>query len=255
MVVLLATGLIWQTGKTSTKRVEAGPPQSVFASFDPTPTYRPLMGIVKVLIPLFTPTPTPPPPPTPTPSSAWVPVKGQPQTYNLSCESRSAVDVAGYWGVTVNELDLLDSLGISDNPHIGFVGDVTMPPGSLPPYGYGVYAEPVAAALRAYGLDAQPVYNLGLDGLKAELVAGRPVLVWATYGMALYEPLEWSSRDGRVSTVVPYMHTFVVTGFDETYIVVLDAFDATVQRYPFSTFLQAWTLLDQMAVLVSGPAP
>jgi uncharacterized protein YvpB len=161
--------------------------------------------------------------------------------------------LAGYWGVSIGELDFLDLLGLSDNPHVGFVGDVTMPPGSMPPYGYGVYAEPVASALEAYGLDASPVYDLGLETLKAELVAGRPVMVWATYGMQLFNPREWTSRDGRVSTVVPFMHTFVVIGFDETYVVVLDAYDATIQRYPHDTFLQAWSLFDQMAVTVSGP--
>jgi uncharacterized protein YvpB len=129
---------------------------------------------------------------------------------------------------------------------------VTMPPGSLPPYGYGVYAEPVAAAMRDFGLDARTVYTLGLDGVKSELLAGRPVLVWATYGMEPNEPIEWTSADGRVSTVVPDMHTFLVVGFDDEGVFVLDAFDATVQYYTFETFLLAWNLFDQMAVTASG---
>jgi uncharacterized protein YvpB len=155
----------------------------------------------------------------------------------------------------VGELEFLNALGQSDNPHQGFVGDVDMPPGSLPPYGYGVYAEPVAATLRSYGLDARPVYYLGLDGLRAELLAGRPVLIWATYLMTLYEPREWLSSDGQSSTVVPFMHTFLVTGFDQEGVFVLDAYDATVQYYADAVFLNVWNLFDQMAVLVNGPLP
>jgi uncharacterized protein YvpB len=180
-------------------------------------------------------------------------VLGRPQTYNLSCESRSAADLAAFWGVTVDELEFLAALGQSDNPHKGFVGDATFPPGSLPPYGYGVYAEPVAATLRVFGLDAQPVYFLGLEGLRAELLAGRPVLVWATYGLEPYEPIEWTSSDGAVSTVVPFMHTFVVTGFDDAGLFLLDAYDATVRHYSSEAFLSAWRLFDQMAVTATGP--
>jgi uncharacterized protein YvpB len=182
-----------------------------------------------------------------------VPVVGRRQAYNLSCESRSAADLAGYWGITIDELEFLTLLGRSDNPHRGFVGDVDMPPGSLPPYGYGVYAEPVAATLRDYGLDARPVYDLGLDGIRAELLSGRPVLVWATYGMELYEPQEWTSSDGQISTVVPFMHTFLVTGYDERGLFVLDAYSATVHHYAADVFLQVWNHFDQMAVVVAGP--
>jgi uncharacterized protein YvpB len=257
VVAALFVGLLWQLVKPPTIPAAPQVAQPDSDAITATPDLEPYMKIIKVVIPMFTPTPTatptPTPTPTPIPSNAWVPVAGQPQTYNLSCESRSAVDLAGYWGVTIGELDFLDLLGLSDNPHSGFVGDVTMPPGSMPPYGYGVYAEPVASTLQGQGLDAHAVYDLGLDALKAELVAGRPVMVWATYGMDLFEPYEWTSRDGRISTVVPFMHTFIVTGFDETYIVVLDAYDATIQRYPNDTFLQAWSLFDQMAVTASGP--
>jgi hypothetical protein len=66
------------------------------------------------------------------------------------------------------------------------------------------------------------------------------------------EPIEWTSSDGRVSTVVPYMHTFLAKGFDEEGIFVIDAYDATTQYYPFETFLQAWDLFDQMAVVTTG---
>ncbi len=259
LVMLMGTALIWQLSQSPTAHVQADARPAIFSSRPRSSTPRPLSEIVKVSIPLFTLTPTPTSiptsTPTATPASAWVPVLGNSQTYNLSCESRSAADLAAFWDIPVDELEFLAALGQSDNPHKGFVGDATAPPGSLPPYGYGVYAEPVAATLRNYGLDARPEYNLGLNGLRAELLAGRPVLVWATYRMEPYEPVEWSSSDGQVSTVVPYMHTFLVTGFDANGLSVLDAFDASVQYYSFESFVQAWDLFDQMALIVTGPLP
>ena len=251
VAALIGLGALWTIARSPAAPAQAGAAPTQPPSAFPTPTPRPLIEIIQILIPVFTLTPTPTP--VPTPSTAWVSVEGHPQTYNMSCESRSAADLAGYWGISVHESSFLAAMGTSDNPHEGFVGDIHAPPGSLPPYGYGVYAEPVAATLRDYGLDARPTYDLGLDRLRAELTAGRPVLVWATYGMALYNPREWTSQDGRVSTVVPFMHTFLVIGFDEGGVFVIDALDATVQYFSFQAFLSAWDLFDQMTVLVHGP--
>lgn len=261
LTALIGLGVVWGLSQSPEPSIQASAPLAALAVAQGPPTEPPPTQVVEVSIPLFTqtavstPTPTAPPVPTPTPSSASVPVVGRRQTYNLSCESRSAADLAGFWGVGVGELEYLANLGLSDNPHKGFVGEVTWPPGSLPPYGYGVYAEPVAATLRDYGLDAHPVYDLGVEGLRGELLAGRPVLIWATYGMEPYASMEWASSDGRVSTVVPFMHTFLVTGFDETGFFFLDAYDATVQHYPNEVFLAVWGVLDQMAVTVTGTMP
>ena len=59
--------------------------------------------------------------PTPTPNSlpdsAFVNgVTGQSQSRPLSCESRSAVDLAAFWGVNISESEFLTGLPRSDNP-------------------------------------------------------------------------------------------------------------------------------------------
>ncbi len=238
------------------------PPLAALASPTPpapttTPSPQPSPATPTPVPPTASPSPTPPlasatAPPSPPPQAAWISVAGYAQLYSLSCESRSAVDLAGYWGVTVSETLFLESLGQSDNPHLGFVGDADDPAGSLPPFGYGVYAEPVAASLRRFGLDAEPVYGLGLEGLRQEISADRPVIVWATYDMALYDPLLWPSADGRVSKVVPYMHTFIAQGYNADGFYLLDAFDGYTHHYDEAAFLAAWSLFDQMAVTVDG---
>jgi uncharacterized protein YvpB len=163
------------------------------------------------------------------------------------------VDLAAFWGITVGEEAFFATLPRSDNPHSGFVGDVDDPPGSLPPGGYGVYASPVATALRRYGLDAHAHRWFGLDPLKEELAAGRPVIIWATYRMLQPEIASWTAADGTVSIVVQWEHTFIAVGYDADGLYLIDAYDGRTHYYPFSLFLPAWMQLNEMAVTVSGP--
>jgi uncharacterized protein YvpB len=191
----------------------------------------------------------------PLPPAAFVEgVVGHPQERNLSCESRSATDLAAFWGAAFSEGDFLRRLPKSDNPHRGFVGDVDMPPGSMPPAGYGVYVEPVAASLRSFGLDAQARRKWSLDGLLAELAAGRPTIVWATYDMQQPGLETWVSSDGVTSVVVMWQHTFVAVGYDEGGLTLVDAYDGGTKFFSYEAFDPAWAQLGRMAVVVRGPS-
>lgn len=182
-------------------------------------------------------------------------VVGHPQEHNLSCESRSATDVASFWSIPFVEDDFFRRLPKSDNPQRGFLGDVDLPAGSMPPVGYGVYVGPVAATLRSFGLDAQAQREWSVDGLKAELAAGRPVIVWATYDMALAKQPgveTWVSSDGATSVVVQWQHTFIAVGYDEGGIYLVDAYDGATKYFSYELFIPAWEQLGRMAVTVEG---
>jgi len=190
------------------------------------------------------------------PPSAFVgSVVGHPQERNLSCESRSATDIAAFWGVAFAEDEFFRRLPKSDNPNRGFVGDVDLPPGSIPPVGYGVYVGPIAATLRSFGLDAQAQRGWGLDTLKSELAADRPVIIWATYEMRLSEVQTWTSSDGATSPVVQWQHTFIAVGYDATGVYLVDAYDGATKHFTYEQFAPAWAQLDDMAVTVHGPSP
>ncbi len=190
------------------------------------------------------------------PPSAFVGgVVGHPQEHNLSCESRSATDIAAFWGVAFAEDEFLRRLPKSDNPNRGFVGDVDLPPGSMPPVGYGVYVGPVAATLRSFGLDARARRDWSLDDLKVELAAGRPAIVWATYDMRLSEMQSWTSSDGATSPVVQWQHTFVAVGYDEEGLYLVDAYDGATKHFAYEQFALAWAQLGEMAVAVRGTSP
>jgi len=188
------------------------------------------------------------------PSSYVEGVVGHPQEHNLSCESRSATDLAAFWGVTFAEDAFFRRLPKSDNPHRGFLGDVDLPAGTMPPAGYGVYVGPIAATLRSFGLDAQARQEWSLDGLKGELAAGRPVIIWATYDMQLPGVETWVSSDGETSVVVKWQHTFIAVGYDEESLYLVDAYDGVAKVFSYEAFVPAWDQLGRMAVTVSESA-
>ena len=113
------------------------------------------------------------------PDSAYISgVNGHAQKHSLSCEARSAADLATFWGIRIGENEFLEALPRSDNPENGFVGNPNDAWGNIPPHGYGVHAGPVADTLRHYGLQARRYNNLSWDDLRAEINAGHPVIVW-----------------------------------------------------------------------------
>jgi uncharacterized protein YvpB len=188
------------------------------------------------------------------PPSAFVEdLVGHPQEHNLSCESRSSTDLAAYWGVTVTEDSFFQRLPKSDNPFRGFLGDVDLPAGTMPPAGYGVYAGPIAANLRSFGLKARALQGWDLESLKAELVAGRPVIVWATYDMQLPGVQTWTSSDGTTSVVVQWQHTFIAVGYDESSLFLVDAYDGVTKQFSYEAFISAWDQLGRLAVVVERP--
>ena len=178
--------------------------------------------------------------------------KGNAQSANLSCEARSAVDWAAYWGVRIGEKKFLARLPRSSNPDEGFVGNPNDAWGNIPPASYGVYAAPVAELLRKLGLDANARRNLDWDDLRGEIAAGRPVIVWVVGQMWKGMPLKYVSPDGHKTTVARYEHTMVLTGYEPGKVQVMDAYTGERQTYPLSTFLASWGTLGRMAVMGGG---
>ena len=207
--------------------------------------------------------PEPPPPPAGLPKSAQVNgVTGQGQGLNLDCESRSAVDWANYFNIHINEYEFFYGLPLSDNPNKGFVGNVNGVWGQIPPADYGVHAEPIAKRLRQYGLPADAEQNITWNRLKAEIAAGRPVIVWILGSGApryyygdnyAYDyivngiPEYHISGDGELSTVARFEHTVVLTGYTQDSVSFLNG--GTIYQKPLKQFLESWSALGNMAVI------
>lgn len=178
-------------------------------------------------------------------------VSGHAQSYPLSCESRSAVDLAGFWGINISEAKFLQSLPRSDNPDTGFVGNPYDAWGNLPPAGYGVHARPVAETLQSFGLMAEAHHDLDWDNLRQEIEAGRPVIVWVIGQMWGGKPIEYEAPDGSTSTVAAFEHTMILTGYGPETVQLVDAYTGYYQSYRMSTFMKSWAVLGNMAVFAS----
>ncbi|MGH2583037.1 MAG: C39 family peptidase, partial [Anaerolineales bacterium] len=179
-------------------------------------------------------------------------VIGHPQTYTLSCESRSAVDWAAYWGVDIGETRFLERLPRSDNPNQGFVGNPNDIWGYVPPASYGVHAKPVARLLRDYGLDAHAGNGLSWDELRSEIAAGRPVIVWVIGSIWRGMPREYETRSGEVVRVANNEHTMILIGYDENSVQLVDALTGYTLTHSIENFLTSWSVLGNMAVLGAG---
>lgn len=190
--------------------------------------------------------PTPPP-------EVRLSVARQQQSHNLSCESSAASMAAQYHGVPLSEADVLAALPRDANPHRGFRGNVDGPTGSIDDY--GVYAGPVMAVLNDRGLQARAV-NGGLDGIKAAIARGNPVIAWVTYNCQPSTPTE-VTIDGEAVTLVPYQHVVVVTGYDDRPegggIWANDPVDGQEDFYSLADFERAMSYFGDMAIEVAAP--
>ncbi len=189
------------------------------------------------------------------PDAAYVSgVVGHAQTYALSCESRSAVDWAAFWGVEISEWEFLSRLPVTDNPDTGFVGYYNDAWGAIPPASYGVHAKPVAALLQQYGLQVRARRGMAWDDLRAEIADDRPVIVWIIGQMWSGKPVAYQAPDGHKTTVAAFEHTMILTGYDSTYVYVIDAYSGADMTFYTSAFLDSWSALGDMAVTGQGPA-
>lgn len=177
---------------------------------------------------------------------------GHGQTYPLSCESRSAADLAQYWGLSVPEVEFFENLPVSDNPEKGFVGSVYGTWGQTPPNPYGVHAKPVAKLLRQYGLDATARRGMTVAEIKNEIANDRPVIVWVVGRVWQGTPIEYTANDGETVIVAQYEHTMIAYGYDLSGIYLMDAGSGARQAYAYSIFTTSWSVLGNMAVTAVG---
>jgi uncharacterized protein YvpB len=225
----------------------------------PQPTHTLTLSPTASLTSTPTITFTPPPtntlvPPSETPSdripesAAINGVTGYNQTLPLSCESRSAVDWARFFNSDITELDFQYGLPFTDNPNTGFVGDPRQDLGRIPPNDYGVHAAPIAAHLRAYGLNAQSYTGFTFDDLRGEISAGQPVIVWVIGHVWRGSGVMYSAPDGEVLTVSPYEHTVIVTGYTPDSVIVVDG--ELIYSVEMGRFLDSWSVLGNMVVVM-----
>ena len=222
-----------------------------------TPTPEPSRTPFFYTSPTSTPTASATPYPSPTPTQTTSPplpdkakiedIAGHRQSMPLSCEARSAVDWAAYFGKSINEYTFFNGLPVHTNPDKGFVGSVYGSWGQIPPNAYGVHAKPIAQRLREFGLQAKHVREMTWRELKTEIAAGRPVIVWVVGHVNVGTPVPYTVPGGAVTTVAKFEHTVIAIGYTENKIIVLDG--AKVYSKYKGEFLKSWGVLENQAVI------
>jgi uncharacterized protein YvpB len=250
-----------EASATAVKTATAFAPQTYTPTASPTATATatatrtPLPTATETATTEPTATEEPPQPPEEEPAPVESPpdsalvegVMGYYQSLPLSCESRSAVDWARFFGVEINELEFQYALPFSDNPDLGFVGDPRDAAGGIPPHSYGVHAGPVAALLRAYGLAAEDHRWLGYDDLRWEIASGRPAIVWVIGSVWAGSGVAYTAGDGQTTTVAALEHTVMVVGYTPEVVIVQDG--GGRYQVPVERFLSSWGALENMAVI------
>ncbi|MEJ7839165.1 MAG: C39 family peptidase [Thermomicrobiales bacterium] len=171
------------------------------------------------------------------------------QQRGLSCEYAALSIATGALGGWVNEYSFDNVVGLSDNPHWGYRGDITGVWGNT--VDYGVYNEPLAAALPAFGFNGYAFYGGGSTGeLTAQLDAGRPTLVWL--GMWGDVSTVETTSDGTSYQVTAGMHVMTAYGYDEGGVYLSDPGSGRYRYYDWGTFIWMWNVMDGMALAVSS---
>ncbi len=213
------------------------------ATSAPTATPQPIFSAPTSTQPSPTNTEAPP-----KPSAMITHISGHSQTYELGCEASAAVDWAGFFDVLIYESTFQFALPLSDNPELGFVGNVTTDGwGQIPPYAYGVHAQPIAELLKEYGLPARAVSGMTLDEVKHELAEGDPIIAWVIGNMVYSDPVIYIDKAGAAVTVAPFEHVVILTGYDESNIFYMN--NGKFFSVPTEVFLTSWGVLGNMAVI------
>lgn len=172
---------------------------------------------------------------------------GHRQYFPIGCEASAAYDWALYFDVAINEFNFQMELPVSDNPDLGFVGSVDGPWGQVPPYSYGVHAEPVAKLLREnYGMNAQAAKEYTFEQVKSEIASDQPVIAWVIGNCVGGIPYEYTDSEGNTVTVAAYEHVVILTGYDEETIRYMN--NGKFYDIQYEYFENSWSVLGNMVV-------
>jgi uncharacterized protein YvpB len=146
------------------------------------------------------------------------------QAYNVSCELASLRMVLAFYGINTNDYEIALRTGYNprardtasnswDNPNVQFVGLLN---GQMNSTGYGVHADPIAAAARSFGRNATAFHGIGASFIATNVYQNHPVIFWGLGSYLDGRPAPtyldaWNTPQGVVQTWLS-AHARVVTG-------------------------------------------
>lgn len=184
--------------------------------------------------------------------STSVQLVGMPSAIELSPvgSELTAVSVAtAYWGSSISETAIYEALELSENPHIGFRGDIDGEYGGTEDY--GVYAGPLAEVIAERGFNGEVFYADGdATALTSRIDSGLPVVVWMTYEAAA-ATAERIDDGVRPFTVVESKQAAVVYGYDDEGVLLVDIAHGGYTHVNWTDFMRSWGYFDGMGLAIS----
>ena len=159
------------------------------------------------------------------------------QNHSLSCEEAATSMALTHQGINLSQDQILADLGADRramyvdgsgrvrwaNPYQTFVGNVN---GSEYNYsGYGTFYPPLVRIAQAHGGNVIQYGNMSAATIYARLIAGHPVVVFATWDWAWHPRHDYLSFDGQwIPWIGPYnaSHVYTAVGYSPTGVLVND---------------------------------
>lgn len=167
------------------------------------------------------------------------------QAYSLSCEYAAAYIATAAFGYGVPESAFIERIGLSENPHWGYRGDITGAWGGTDDY--GIYAEPLVPTLNEFGYSAEVFYGGAAESLTARLDAGIPVIAWLGY----FGDTGWQQYDAGSYLLAPGMHAVTVYGYDDWGVYFVNPGNGAYEYTTWDDFLAKWAVIDGMGLAVA----
>ena len=167
------------------------------------------------------------------------------QERNLSCEYAAAYIATSAFGNGVPESTFLAQVPAASNPHYGYRGNIDGLWGNTTDY--GVYPEALVPVLSGAGFATEVMYTQGdIAPLKAQIDAGRPVVVWLGFWGDTRETL----ADQDTYAVFAGMHVVTVYGYDEAGVHVSDPASGAYAFHSWDAFIGMWSVIDGMSLAI-----
>jgi len=166
----------------------------------------------------------------------------------LSCEFASVHIATVMLGSPVSEYTFDDLVGVNENPHLGYRGDIHGVWGNTDDY--GIYNEPLATALTGLGFTADAFYADGdRDMLTDALDAGMPTVVWLAMRGDVNSFDVWDANGDRYQ-LTQWMHVMLAYGYDEEGVYLTDPGTAVYRFYAWDEFMGMWNVMDGMGLSI-----
>ena len=183
--------------------------------------------------------------------------------YPTGCEAVSATMLLQYKGYDVSVKNIIDNtkcgskkykgndgLWYGANPFKCFVGH---PSKGLSNGSYGVFADPIAQAMKVFAGDkVKNISGCSENTLFAYVSKGQPVVVWCVKnGGNLTNGVVWNYEDGSGSfQELVGEHCAVLIGYDEKYVYLNDPSAGKNVKQSKSKFISNWKTLYSQAIIV-----